>query len=99
MEKPKKNQHYVPRSYLENFSIDPSKNEKQIFVFDKVTQKKFPTNIKNITLERYFYDFPETFVLPREDPQKVENFFNELEIRQNKLLKHIQKKRVLILQV
>jgi hypothetical protein len=92
MEKPKKNQHYVPQSYLENFSLDPNKNEKQIFVFDKDNQKKFPTNIKKIPLERYFYDFPEIFVLPGEDPQKVENFFDELEGRQNKLLKHIKKK-------
>jgi hypothetical protein len=92
MEKPKKNQHYVPQSYLENFSLDPNKNEKQIFVFDKDNQKKFPTNIKNIPLERYFYDFPENLVLPGEDPQKVENFFDELEGRQKKLLKHIKKK-------
>jgi hypothetical protein len=92
MEKPKKNQHYVPQSYLENFSLDPNKNEKQIFVFDKDTQRKFPNNIKNIPLERYFYDFPENLVLPGEDPQKVENFFDELEGRQKKLLKHIKKK-------
>lgn len=92
MEKPRKNQHYVPQSYLENFSLNPNKNQKQIFVFDKFTQTKFPNNIKNIPLERYFYDFPENLVLPGEDPQKVENFFSELEGRQQKLLKHIQKK-------
>ncbi|MBK1988923.1 DUF4238 domain-containing protein [Sphaerospermopsis aphanizomenoides BCCUSP55] len=92
MEKPKKNQHYVPKSYLENFSIDPNKNEKQIFVFDKFTQTKFSNNIKKIPLERYFYDFPEILVSPGEDPQKVENFFTGLESRQKKLLNHIQKK-------
>ena len=92
MEKPKRNQHYVPQSYLKNFILNPNKNEKQIFVFDKVIQKKFTNSIKNIPYERYFYDFPEILVSPGEDPQKVENFFSELEGRQQKLLKHIQKK-------
>ena len=92
MEKPKKNQHYVPQSYLKNFILNPNKNEKQIFVFDKVTQRKFTNSIKNIAYEKYFYDFPEILVSPGEDPQKVENLFSELEGRQHKLLKHIQKK-------
>ncbi|WP_413172465.1 DUF4238 domain-containing protein [Anabaena azotica] len=92
MEKPKKNQHYVPQSYLENFSLDPKKKEKQIFVFDKFNQTKFSTNIKNIPLERYFYDFHEILVSPGEDPQIVENLFTEIEGEQKKLLKHIQKK-------
>jgi len=49
----KKQQHYVPQSYLKRFSTD----EHSVFVFDKFTQKVFRTNIANVASERYFYDF------------------------------------------
>lgn len=52
------NQHYVPQFLLRNFSSPEKKGkEKQICVFDKHTDKTFPTNIKNIASERGFYDF------------------------------------------
>ncbi len=50
-----KNQHYVPQTYLRNFS---SQGEK-IWVFDKTTQTSFETSIKNIASETHFYDAPE----------------------------------------
>lgn len=52
------NQHYVPQFLLRNFSIPEKKGkDEQIYVFDKHTDKIFPTNIKNIASERGFYDF------------------------------------------
>jgi len=50
------NEHYVPQSYLRQFTFDG----KFLFVFDKVTKRPFlhPTNIKNLACERYFYDLP-----------------------------------------
>lgn len=48
-----KNQHYVPRMLLKNFS-----NEKeQIQVFNKKNNKKFYANIKKIASEKHFYNF------------------------------------------
>lgn len=47
------NEHYVPRAYLKSFA-----NEKQqCYVYDKQNKKPFPSNIKGILSERYFYDF------------------------------------------
>lgn len=43
---------------MRNFSIPEKKNkDEQIYVFDKHTDKIFPTNIRNIASERGFYDF------------------------------------------
>lgn len=49
-----KTQHYVPQFVLKRFVT--AKN-KQIWVFDKRTGKKFRTSIKNIASENGFYDF------------------------------------------
>lgn len=52
------NQHYVPQFLLRNFAIPNKKSkDEQIYVFDKHTDKVFPTNVKNIASERGFYDF------------------------------------------
>ncbi len=47
-----KKQHYIPRFYLRNFSIDDS----NIFVFDKPSMKSFRAKIDQIAQEKYFYD-------------------------------------------
>jgi len=47
-----KNQHYVPRVYLQRFA-----NAKgQIWVYNKEARKSFQTNIKNVASENRFYD-------------------------------------------
>ena len=46
-------QHYVPQFVLRHFT----EHKNQIWVFDKQTDKKFRTNIKNIAAESGFYDF------------------------------------------
>jgi hypothetical protein len=48
-------QHYVPRFYLANFSIQ-RKHKFLIHVFDKTTSRSFETNIENIAAEKFFYD-------------------------------------------
>ncbi|WP_079529960.1 DUF4238 domain-containing protein [Halobacillus hunanensis] len=47
-----KNQHYVPQFYLNYFA---NKNGR-IFVYDKINEKKFPSNSRGIASEGYFYD-------------------------------------------
>jgi len=45
-------QHYVPQFLLKNWS---QSNKKRIFVFDKISNKSFPSSIKNIAHENNFY--------------------------------------------
>ena len=47
-------QHYVPQFILRNFCFNENQ---QIYVFDKKTEKVFPTNIENIAAEKGFYNF------------------------------------------
>ncbi|MDJ0696918.1 DUF4238 domain-containing protein [Mastigocoleus sp. MO_188.B34] len=82
------NQHYVPQSYLKNFSSD---GKKKIFVFDKFEQKNFSSHVRNVASERGFYDFPAD-VTSTEDIQIMEQYFSALEDKQNKFLKHLEKK-------
>lgn len=50
-----KNQHFVPQFYLKNFSS----NKKQIFVFDKINNKQYPSAIDSVASSRFFYDWNE----------------------------------------
>lgn len=64
------NEHYVPRAYLRAFA-----NEKQqCFVFDKLNDKFFQTNIQGILSQRYLYDFDKEILcgFPNVDEQAVE---------------------------
>jgi len=81
------NQHYVPQSYLKNFSSDRS----QVFVFDKFKQRSFVSNVRNVASERTFYDFPQSETQPQ-NIQIIEQFFSELEGRQNRFLRHLHRK-------
>jgi hypothetical protein len=49
-------QHYVPKFYLKNFTVRDSKN---IYCFDKVSEKSFLTNIQDIAHENMFYGLAE----------------------------------------
>jgi len=81
------NQHYVPQSYLKNFSPDRSK----VFVFDKFNQRSFVSNVRNVASERTFYDFPQSATQPQ-NIQIIEQFFSGLEARQDRFLRHLQRK-------
>lgn len=89
MGKEKKKQHYVPRCYLEQWSV-PEKY--QVFVYNKQQEKTYPASINDVASERYFYDFDFTDIItendlakygvpdvnPRnaDDGQYIENFFS-----------------------
>lgn len=86
-----KNQHYVPRIYLENFAV-----KSKVFVFDKIEERILSsngTNVKNIASERYFYDLP-VEVIPDDlkdhiDVQLIEKWFSKIEIEFSKALNSI----------
>lgn len=48
-----KRQHYVPQFYLRNFS----KNDSQIFVFDKIENKQFYSGIDSVASTKFFYEW------------------------------------------
>jgi hypothetical protein len=81
------NQHYVPQSYLKNFSLHNS----QVFVFDKLNQKIFPSHVKNVASSRFFNDFPENTTQLKKI-QMMEELYSQLEMKQNRFLRHIKKK-------
>ncbi len=58
MNRPKKNQHYVPQAYLERFCD----RNGQIRVFDKAQKTTFAAAPRNIAAERYFYDFGDAVI-------------------------------------
>jgi len=51
-----KMQHYVPRFYLEEFSIKPDMDSPQLYCYDKPDRRVFQTAIMNVGGEQYFYD-------------------------------------------
>ena len=75
----KKNQHYVPKCYLENWEI-PNKKKKnknkkdreiQVCAYNKIEQEvKAPINIRNIASENYYYDIEFSKVLSEENKQR-----------------------------
>jgi len=71
------NQHYVPQSYLKRFASSRG----QVCVFDKSSQKQFPTGVRNVASERYFYDLPPDEVDKYEDLQMFEKMFQKIEER------------------
>lgn len=48
-----KNQHYVPRGYLQAFTD----NGKHFWVYDKAEQKSFKASINDVAAAKYFYDY------------------------------------------
>jgi len=78
-------QHYVPQSYLKNFA---SKSKNQIFAFDKKTLESFPSNIKNMSAEKYFYDFP-TEVVREEYREFFDDFLTKVDGKTPLLLKYL----------
>src|SRR5580698_8543943 len=53
---PDDHQHYVPQLLLRNFAVG-SKRNRQVWVFDKQSEKSFRTSIRNVANEGHFYDF------------------------------------------
>ena len=62
-----KRQHYVPKFYLRRFS-KKCDNKEEIYVYDKIRDNVFKTNIKNVALENDFYtntDFEDKYFLEK----------------------------------
>lgn len=66
-------QHFVQRKYLELYS-----GSEKIHVFDKSTRKAFPSNVRDVANERYFYDVPELDAITGES-QFLEKYFHPFE--------------------
>lgn len=66
-------QHFVQRKYLEIYS-----GAERIHVFDKRTRKTFPSNVRDVANERYFYDVPELDEITGES-QFLEKYFHPFE--------------------
>lgn len=72
-----KNQHYVPCVYLERFAF---KGE-QLYVFDKTDSRSFPSSVKNVACEKFFYDIPEQYLHEDAELQVVEKHLARMEGR------------------
>lgn len=72
------NQHYVPRVHLKFFA-EKVKNEYLVDVYEKATERRFKTNIKNICSENHFYTLDENQTVAN-DVLAIENIYaNHLE--------------------
>lgn len=83
-----KQQHFVPQCYLKNFA-----NKDTLFVLDKKEKCIYPSHVKNVAQQRYFNDFPDSF-LPEELKDKtkyqfMENDLAKVELRFGDFLKQI----------
>jgi hypothetical protein len=68
-----KRQHYVPQSYLSRFA-----RKERLFAFNKPSRSSYPTNVRDIAAERFFYDLPELDRLAGR-VQSLEKFFHRFE--------------------
>ncbi len=64
-------QHYVPKVYLKNFSIE-NKGKFYLKCFDKQTEEVFPVNIEKIAYDKEFYD-------SLDENQITEKFLKDIE--------------------
>lgn len=64
-------QHYVPQFLLRNFG---NGKKDQVWVYDKSSNRSFPSNTKNVASESRFYDF-----VSEGQPQSIEPWLAELE--------------------
>lgn len=72
-----KMQHYVPRSYLQNFAETRGKSSPQVYCYSKPDRHVFKTSLGNIAGGNEFYDVPE-------DPdQQFESWLSQIEGRFN----------------
>jgi len=88
-----KAQHYVPQVYLRNFAIQ-RKKEFFICCLDKVTQKTFKPNVKNIAHQTGFYNF----TMRDGEKASIETFFNDTESKMKSALEAlIEKPKISVL--
>lgn len=73
---PIKNQHVVPQVYLRPFASNDT-----IHVLNKEDVKVFPSSIRNVGCEKYFYDIPPALLVGTSDPQVVEKTLADIDGR------------------
>lgn len=73
--------HYIPQFYLRQFSNKRGKDY-SIYTFGKILKKIFPTNIKNVCCEDYFYDLIDG--IPN-------SYYDEFLIKESKFGKKLKK--------
>lgn len=78
-------QHYVPKFYLKNFC----QPDGTIYCYDKLTDKSFKSNLRDIAQENFFYDVPELA------PATVENSMAVKERIFSKVLKDVIRRKSL----
>ncbi|MFX1478636.1 MAG: DUF4238 domain-containing protein [Promethearchaeota archaeon] len=71
-----KQQHYVPRFYLNKFGIK-KKRGYTVKCFDKITGKEYVENVSQVCMENYFYD--------KKAPPKIEKLFSQKEEQHSKV--------------
>jgi hypothetical protein len=64
-------QHYVPQFLMRNFG---NGKKDQVWVYDKSSNRSFPSNTKNLASENRFYDFEY-----QGQPLSIEPWLSELE--------------------
>jgi predicted helicase len=69
-----KKQHYVPQCYLRSFAV-----QDQLFVLDKIKKSVYSAKVKDVSQDRYFNDFPDSF-LPEEYREKAKAQFIEKDL-------------------
>lgn len=80
-----KNQHYVPQSYLRQFT---DRND-QMWVFDKIEKNQFQTNIDNVACERYFYDIPKEISMKDSERQIIEKTLQRIDYDLPKAIEYL----------
>lgn len=78
-----KRQHYVPQSYLHRFARDG-----KLYAFDKPGVRSYPTNVRDIAADRFFYDLPELDALAGQQ-QVLEKYFHSFEQAGNQAIERI----------
>src|SRR5918995_1890339 len=86
-------QHYVPQFYLKNFCN--ASNNRQIYCYDKVTNKSFVTTIENVAVGKLFYTASKKHKIGREEGLTrieqeffVKPYYKLLEMKNFKKLSH-----------
>ena len=74
-------QHFVPQFYLRKFARHTKPDKYIIHCFDKASGKNFTRNVKDIGMEKFFYD--------NKDPPIIENILTFLENESAKVFEKI----------
>ncbi|WP_300922118.1 DUF4238 domain-containing protein [uncultured Dubosiella sp.] len=90
-----KRQHFVPRTYLKNFSFQ-KKKQSRVFVLDKMRRDIFEANIENVAVEKDFYTVNnndnnyiwEEYYATRIEPMMAVTISNLIKISQSCLIKN-----------